>query len=288
MFVVMGATGHVGGSVARTLLAAGQTVTVITRSAEKGQVWKEQGADVAVLDVRNGAALTKVFQKARRVFALNPPASPALNTDVEERQTMQAIVRALRDAGPEKIVLQSTYGAQPGAHCGDLGVLYEFEEAARQLNTPLCVVRAAYYMSNWMVEAETVRSTGSLKTMLPALQKVPMVAPQDVGDLAARLLMAPVSDVGVYAIEGPTWYSPADVAQALERVLGRSVRVEASAQADWLAVYRQNGFSDEAAQSYARMTEIFVTQAYENPASPLKGSTDLFTYFKQAFAQGSC
>lgn len=280
--LLWGATGHVGGSVARAVLAAGQAVTVITRSEAKAQFWREQGAEAAVLDVRDVPALAAMFQKARRAFVLNPPASPALNTDAEERRTMQAILRALQSAGLEKIVLQSTYGAQPGAHSGDLGVLYEFEEGARTLETPLCVVRAAYYMSNWTMGSEAVRSTGILETMLPATQRVPMVAPQDVGAVAARLLMASVAETGVYSVEGPAWYSPADVAQALAAVLGRSVRAASLARADWLAAYRRAGFSEEAARSYAHMTDIFISQAYESPANPLKARricTPIFSRF---------
>ena len=235
-----------------------------------------------MLDVQDTAALAAVFQKAERAFVLNPPASPALNTDVEERRTVQAILKALQGAALEKIVLQSTYGAQPGAHCGDLGVLYEFEDAARQLKTPLCVVRAAYYMSNWTFGVEAVRATGVLETFLPATQKVPMVASDDVGAVAAQLLCAPVSETGVYSVEGPAWYSPADVAEALGVVLQQPVRVASLPKADWLAAYRRNGFSEAAARSYAHMTDIFVSQAYEKPASPLKGPTDLHTYFRQA------
>ncbi|WP_281700865.1 NmrA family NAD(P)-binding protein [Acetobacter malorum] len=284
MYVVMGATGHVGGSVARALLAAGEAVTVVTRNAAKAEAWRQKGAEVAVLDVQDTPALAAVFQKVRRAFVLNPPASPALNTDVEERRTVQAILKALQGNGLEKIVLQSTYGAQPGAHCGDLGVLYEFEEGARQLGIPLCVVRAAYYMSNWTFGVDAVRASGVLETFLPASQKVPMVAPQDVGAVAAQLLRAPASETGVYAVEGPEQYSPEDVAEVLGAVLNQPVRVASLPKAEWLAAYRRNGFSENAAQSYAHMTEIFVTQAYDVPASPLKGTTDLKTYFQQVLA----
>lgn len=284
MYVVMGATGHVGGSVARALLAAGEAVTVVTRNAAKAEAWRQKGAEAAVLDVQDTPALATVFQKASRAFVLNPPASPALNMDVEERRTVQAILKALQGAGLEKIVLQSTYGTQPGAHCGDLGVLYDFEEGARQLGTPLCVVRAAYYMSNWTFTVDAVRTSGVLETFLPASQKVPMVAPQDVGAVAAQLLRAPSSETGVYAVEGPERYSPEDVAKVLGTVLNQPVRVASLPKAEWLAAYRRSGFSESAAQSYAHMTEIFVTQAYDVPASPLKGTTDLKTYFQQVLA----
>ncbi|KXV79892.1 NmrA family transcriptional regulator, partial [Acetobacter malorum] len=84
MYVVMGATGHVGGSVAQALLAAGEAVTVVTRSKTKAEAWRQKGALAAVLDVQDIPALATVFQKARRAFVLNRPASPAQNTDVEE------------------------------------------------------------------------------------------------------------------------------------------------------------------------------------------------------------
>jgi len=47
-FVVAGVTGHVGSVVARDLLAAGDSVTVIVRDANKGTEWSARGAKVAV------------------------------------------------------------------------------------------------------------------------------------------------------------------------------------------------------------------------------------------------
>ena len=38
MYVVMGATGHVGGAVAQTLLASGEQVTILTRRPERASV----------------------------------------------------------------------------------------------------------------------------------------------------------------------------------------------------------------------------------------------------------
>ncbi|GBQ05160.1 hypothetical protein AA14362_0286 [Acetobacter cerevisiae DSM 14362] len=88
----------------------------------------------------------------------------------------------------------------------------------------------------------------------------------------------------MYAVEGPEQYSPEDVAELLREVLNQPVRVASLPKAELLAAYRRNGFSDSAAQSYAHMTEIFVTQAYDVPASPLKGTTNLKTCFQQVLA----
>ena len=277
MDIVLGASGHVGGTVARRLLEQGRPVTVVLHRPEQDSEWSARGASVAVLDVHDTAALTAAFSKARRAFLLNPPASPSLDVDHEERRTVHSIIEAVRGASLEKIVVQSTYGAQDNPHCGDLGSLYTFEQGARETGVPLCVVRAAYFMSNWYGALSTARQSWVFPSLLPKALKAPMVAPQDVGELAARLLAAPVEETGTYSIEGPETYTPEDVATALSAVLGRDVTVDEIPRSQWLEFYRSHGFCPEAAQSYATMTGIFVDGRYDRPRTPLRGATDLQT-----------
>lgn len=283
MYVVLGATGHVGSVVADHLLDAQRPVTIVTRSREKAALWQRKGAVAAVADIYDAAALEDVFRKASRVFLLNPPARVSEDTDTVERQSVGAILTALNGVQLEKIVFQSTYGAQPGPHCGDMGVLYELEEGVRSLGVPTCCLRAAYYMSNWIFSAKQARETGEFSTLLPVGLKVPMVAPQDVGVLAARLLMSEVTETGLYACEGPSLYAPQDVATVLGRVVGRPVSVCEIPSADWLPYYRENGFSEQAAQSYAHMTKLFISQPHEQAGIRYKGSTGLEAYFKGVF-----
>lgn len=280
MYVVLGAGGHVGAAVANTLLAQGHAVRVVTRSAAKASVWQQKGATAAVLDLHDTPALTQVFKQARRAFLLNPPAAPSGNTDVLERQSVQAILAALQGVPLEKIVVQSTYGAQAGAHCADLGVLHEFEQGAQQLGVPVCCVRAAYYMSNWCGALPQAKATGVLTTLLPEAAPVAMVAPEDVGRFAAQLLASSTAQVGIYALEGPQRYTPQDVAQVMAGIAGRPVHVQSLPPQNWLAYYLQNGFSNQAAQSYATMTDIFVNNRYEQPLAPHKGATSLKQYLQ--------
>ncbi|TGR60102.1 NmrA family transcriptional regulator, partial [bacterium M00.F.Ca.ET.194.01.1.1] len=93
----------------------------------------------------------------RRAFLLNPPADPATDTDAEEQKTVAAIVTALAGSGLEKVVAESTYGAQPGEGIGDLSVLYGFEQKLKAQTIPASIIRAAYYMSNWDQALETAR-----------------------------------------------------------------------------------------------------------------------------------
>ena len=131
-----------------------------------------------------------------------------------------SIVRAVRGTQLNKVVVQSTYGAQPGEGIGDLGVLYEFEQAVAALGVRASVIRAAYYMSNWHSALGTARGEGVVHTFFPSECALPMVAPFDLGRVAARLLAEEVDHTGVRYVEGPTTYPPRT---SLVRLRRRSV-----------------------------------------------------------------
>jgi uncharacterized protein YbjT (DUF2867 family) len=283
MYVILGATGHVGGAAAAALLRAGEAVTVVTRDDGKAAAWRARGAEAAVVDVSDIEALRAVFRRGRRAFLLNPPAAPDTDTDAEEHRTLDAIVAALDGSGLEAVVLESTYGAQAGDAVGDLSVLYDFEQALRRQPIPATVLRAAYYMSNWDAMLEPAQG-GVLPTMFPADFALPMVAPADLGEAAARLLRAP--DGVVHHVEGPARYSSDDVAAAFARVLGCDVRVEATPPQGVEAAFRGLGFSETGAAAYARMIAATVDGAADMPEPTERGPTTLEAYV-EGLVQGA-
>ena len=221
MYIVLGGTGHVGSSVAANLLEQGEDVTIITHDSKKADEWEKKGAKVAVVDVLDTDQLRKVFKTGKRLFLLNPPADPATDTVTEEKKTLASILAALKNSGIEKVVGESTYGAQPGESIGDLGVLYEMEQSLKKMNLPHSIIRAAYYMSNWDASLETAKNEGVVHTFYPVDFKLPMVAPKDIGKIAAGLLTEPSEKTGVHYVEGPEMYSSADVAGAFSIALGK-------------------------------------------------------------------
>jgi uncharacterized protein YbjT (DUF2867 family) len=195
----------------------------------------------------------------------------------EERRTVATIVQALDGVNLQKVVVQSTYGAQPGEGLGDLGVLYEFEQGVRAAGLRTSVIRAAYYMSNWDAALDTARDEGVVQTFLPAGFALPMVAPADLGRVAARLLTEEADHAGVRYVEGPEPYSAEDVARAFAHALARDVRVAETPRAGWVDAFRALGFSPAAATSYARMTGATLDNL-ARPASPERGPTTLTDY----------
>jgi len=278
MHILLGATGHIGSVLAQHLLDRHEPVTLVLHSPDKAHEWQQRGAHTAVADVHDVDALRQVFQQGQRLFLLNPPALPSTDTAVEERKSVASIVAALHGSGLQKIVAESTYGAQPGDQLGDLGVLYELEQALAAQPIPVSVIRAAYYFSNWDEALTTARQEGKIHSLFPADFRFPMVAPADIAQLAAQLLTEPLDHTGRHYIEGPARYSATDVADAFAQALRRPVVVEAVPRPQWLAALQHLGFSAPAAASMAAMTGVTLDERYPQPAQPVRGTTTLPQY----------
>lgn len=278
MFVIMGGTGHVGSATAAELLRRGEAVVIITRDPDRAAGWRAKGAKLVQADVDDMSSLRAAFQQGRRALLLNPPADTSTDTDVVERRRVTHILQALEGSGLEKVVAESTGGAQPGERIGDLNVLWELEEGLRAQSIPSAINRAGYYMSNWDGMLEPVRSTGTLPTMFPADVLIPMVAPDDLGRVAAERLLSPLGDIGVRYIEGPRRYSSEDVAKAFSAALGKPVELSVTPRGQWKEAFLQLGFSGAAADSYARMTAVSLDGGFDLSDDPIRGTTTLEMY----------
>ncbi|HEX3375803.1 MAG TPA: SDR family NAD(P)-dependent oxidoreductase, partial [Candidatus Acidoferrales bacterium] len=73
MFVVTGATGHIGSVTSEALLASGAKVRVVGRDPKKLERFSANGGEPFVADMTDAATLEKAFSGARAVFILIPP-----------------------------------------------------------------------------------------------------------------------------------------------------------------------------------------------------------------------
>ena len=226
-------------------------------------------------------ALRNIFRRGRRLFLLNPPAAPASDTAAEERRSLTAILSAIDGACLEKIVAESTYGARSGERLGDLGVLYEMEQALTAQPIPATIIRAAYYMSNWGASLRTACQQGVVQTLYPEDFKLPMVAPSDIGEFVARLMTEPIKQKRLHFIEGPDRYSSQDVANAFAAALDRPIDAESIPRDRWLVTMKSMGFSNEAAESFTNMTAATLDETFPALDSVKRGATSLREYLSQ-------
>ncbi|MBS0422020.1 MAG: NmrA family NAD(P)-binding protein [Proteobacteria bacterium] len=281
MFVVMGATGHVGSAVAESLMSQGQTVTIVTRDAAHARDLQARGARVAVADIEDVDALRAAFRRGRRAFLINPPADVRGDTDAIELHTVSNILAALADSGLEKVVAQSTAGAMPGKGIGDSSVLWELEQGLSRQPVPAAINRAGFYMSNWDNQLEKIRKSGEVQTMYPRDFALPMVAPSDAGMLAAERLLSSLEDVSIRYVEGPARYTSADVAEAFAVALNRPVEVSVTDPSRFRDAYRELGFSAAAAEAYSRMAEETLRSDFDFEDQAVRGSTTLRSYIRK-------
>ena len=112
MFAITGVTGNTGAVVAETLLAAGQPVRVIVRDAAKGAPWKARGAEVAVADVADVAALTAALRGVAGAYFLVPPVVASPTPLEDNRRVVDTLVAATAAAKVPHVVLLSSVGAR--------------------------------------------------------------------------------------------------------------------------------------------------------------------------------
>ncbi|QGZ40051.1 uncharacterized protein YbjT (DUF2867 family) [Pseudoduganella flava] len=282
MHIIVGGTGHVGSATARSLLRRGEPVTIVTHHREHAADLAAEGAQVAVADIHDVPALRDILRSGTSAFLLNPPAEPSTDTDAVERANAAAIAAAVEGSGLRKVVAASTYGARPGTPCGDLTVLFEFEEALRARLGRVAVNRAAYYMSNWTGMLDAVAASGKLPSFFPADYALPMVAPEDLGEAAARRLIDADDEPAIRYVEGPRRYTAGEVAAAMAEALGKRVKVDVVPREQWTAAFRQMGFSERAAITYTCMTGTVLDESDRWPADPVRGATTLEAYIRAA------
>ncbi len=87
MFVVTGASGQTGRATAEALLEQKQPVTAVVRSQAKAEAWKLRGAQTAILDLADAAALTSVLKGKTGAYLVVPPNYGAADY-VKDRQAI--------------------------------------------------------------------------------------------------------------------------------------------------------------------------------------------------------
>jgi uncharacterized protein YbjT (DUF2867 family) len=190
MNVVMGATGNTGSVVAEKLLASGKKVRVIGHNADRLKKFTRQGAEPAVADASDTAALTKAFAGATAVYAMIPPNISSPDVRAYSQRVSDAIVSAIRTNGINHTVVLSTVGADKAEKTGPAVGLHNLEknlEAIAGLNA--LFLRAGYFMENLLPQAGVIKSVGNMAGPLKADLPLAMIATRDVGAAAAEALL---------------------------------------------------------------------------------------------------
>jgi len=247
MFAITGITGQVGGATARALQTHGYGVRAVVRDRAKAALWKARGAEVALADFTNPAALQAAFTGVEGVFVMIAPKFDPVPGYPESRAMATALRQALEATAPPRIVCLSSVGVQHAAGLGLLTQLFILERELRRLPMPRAFLRPAWFMENALSDIAAARATGVIPSYLSPLDcAIPMVATEDVGAAAADVLAQRWDGIRTVEVEGPRSYAPNDVAAVLADLLQRPVRAEVVARKTWQARFRAQGQTNPA------------------------------------------
>lgn len=254
MYAVAGVTGKTGAAVAGALLEAGSAVRVVVRRADAGSAWRARGAEVAVADLADGAALAAALAGVQGAWLLNPPRYDVADPFVEAERVGAAYAHALATATVPRVVVLSSVGAHQAAGTGIIGTARRVEQALADVRSPVAFLRANYFFENWANVLPAVRGDGVLPTFLePADRRVPMVPVADIATAAAGLLRGPAW-TGRRVVDLASFdASPADVAAAFGAALGRAVTPVLVPREQRAGILRGAGFRPEIADAFVAM-----------------------------------
>ncbi len=191
MYVITGATGNTGKIVAENLLATGQKVRVVGRSAERLQGLVAKGAEAFTGSADDAAAMTQAFTGARAVYAMIPPDMKATDYRARQDRISDALSAAIAKAGVSHVVLLSSFGADKPAKTGPIVGLHVFEQKLNGISALNALyLRPGYFMENLLPQVGVVRSMGMMAGPLKGDVALPMIATRDIGEYAAGALEA--------------------------------------------------------------------------------------------------
>lgn len=210
---VTGATGRLGGRVARRLSAAGVAQRLVVRDAARAP--DLPGASVAVAEYGDAQAGRAALAGVETLFMVSASESP--DRAAEHRTFVDAAVAV----GVERIVYISFYGAAPDATFAHARLHWETEEYLRSAGLATVMLRDNLYLDflpALMGEDDVIRG--------PAGDgRVSAVAQDDIADAAAAVLRDPADHDGkVYDLTGPEELTMTEIAAILSAHLGRQVR----------------------------------------------------------------
>lgn len=259
MILVMGATGNTGKVVAARLLAGGQKVRAIGRSAKRLRELAQLGAQPAAGDARDANFLTTALVGAEAVYAMVPPDNAQPDVSVYYDVLGAAIETAIRRSEVRRMVFLSSLGAELLTGTGPIAGLHAQEERFKKLGIDLLILRPGYFFENFYGSLGLIKNMGVNGGAIEPNVKISMVATADVGAVAAKeLLRASFRGIVMRELLGPRDLALEEATKIFGQAIGKSdLAYERFPDEDFRAGLVRMGFSKGMAEAFLEMSHAF-------------------------------
>lgn len=190
MYVVIGATGNTGSVVAKELLARGQKVRAIGRTADALQSTVKVGAEPFVADIMDAGTLARAFTGAQAIYVMLPPDVRSEEVNVHSKRASDVLASAVEKARITHAVALSSIGADKTEKTGSVAGLTYLEQKLQHIaGLNVICLRSGYFMENALAQIGLLQAMGKTAGPLRADLKLPMIATRDIGAFAAHALL---------------------------------------------------------------------------------------------------
>lgn len=202
MFLIVGATGSLGGQVAKALLERGERVRAVVRPESPlrragrftdPEELRKKGAELVEGDLKMPATLEPHLHGVKAVLftASGTKRAPPDTTAAVDNEGVGALAAAAKRAGVDHLVYLSARGVGPDAP-ELIRAKWEGEAAIRVSGQPATVVRPALFMQDWIAFVLGAQLQGGTRVQLIGEREPTMsfVDEGDVGKLVTAVLLA--------------------------------------------------------------------------------------------------
>ncbi|HUS05211.1 MAG TPA: SDR family oxidoreductase [Bryobacteraceae bacterium] len=213
MIVLIGATGAVGGEIAKQLVIGGTKAKAIVRDLKKAEGLRQLGLEVVQGDADQPGSLRPLLDGAEKLLF-----STAAGEHLVETHTK--IIEAAKEAQVPHVLKIS---ALPVPNMRFSTLHAESDRLLQDSGLPFTILRPAYFMQNLLASARTVQSEGTL--YLPLGEgRIAMIDVRDIAAAAVKTLTDGRHAGKTYDLTGPGAVSGHDVAAALAKAMDRPVK----------------------------------------------------------------
>jgi len=248
--LVLGGTGTVGSLVVRGLLARGERVHVLTRTAERAKALPA-GAVAIIGDLGDPLGYDTMFRGADTVFLLN-----ALGLG-ELQEGLSALAEAKR-AGVKRIVYLSIHDVDKGPHIPHFAAKIAVEAALKASGVPYVILRPNNFFQNdaWFREAITKYGVYPQPFGSTGISRVDV---RDIADAAVNALTDAKHEGRTFALVGPGALKAPETAALWAKAVGRDVVYGGDDLAAW-SVQQRQWLPAWMVYDFAMMYELFQTK----------------------------
>jgi NAD(P)H dehydrogenase (quinone) len=267
--IVTGATGRTGSVVASELLKAGYPVrAMVRREDDRSALLKAQGAEIAVADMSDVERIADALRDVQGAYYC-PPLDPYMI------QGAVAFTVAAKEARLERIVSLTQWLASP-SHPSLMTRQHWLVDRLFSMTPGVAhtIVNPGFFADSYLVTIGLAAHLGLFPWMYGKSRNAPP-SNEDIARVAVAALMNPARHAGKsYRPTGPELLGAEDMAKAIGRAVGRSVRVVPTPTWLFMKAARMAGMSIDVMSNVRYYIDDHKRGAFE-PGAPTTNVLDV-------------